>query len=195
MTESRVDAYARLLVEHCLDVQPGWQVLIRTQPASRPLLEALVTRIAQRGAYAVVRLGFALWPIDLVWAAEAPDELLGELSEIDRFASDHMDARITIDAPENTREWVDLPAERRGLAAQATAYFMRRTMSHEIPWLSCQFPTNALAQDAGLTLRGFEEILYAAVLVDWAELEAACAGTRSASTPPRRCASSRPGPT
>jgi aminopeptidase len=172
VSESRVEAYARLLVEHCLDVQPGWQVLIRTQPASRPLLEALVRRIAQRGAYAVVRLGFTLWPVDPLWAAEAPEDLVGELSEIDRYASDHMDARLTIDAPENSREWVDLPAERRALANQAVAYFMRRTMSHSIPWTSCQFPTNALAQDAGLTLRGFEEILYAACLVDWAELEA-----------------------
>jgi aminopeptidase len=172
MTENRTDAYARLLVEHCLDVQPGWQVLIRTQPASRPLLEPLVQRIAQRGAYAVVRLGFTLWPNDPVWSEEAPLELLGELPEIDRFASDRMDARITIDAPENTREWVDIAPQRRALAAQATAYFMRRTMSHEIPWVSCQYPTNALAQDAGLTLRGFEDVLYDAVLVDWADLEA-----------------------
>jgi aminopeptidase len=171
MADERVDAYARLLVEHCLDVQPGWQVLIRTQPGSRPLLEAVVRRIAQRGAYAVVRLGFTLWPVDPIWGAEAPAELLGELPEIDRFASDRMDARITIDAPENTREWVDQPPERRALAAQAIAYFMRRTMSHEIPWTSCQYPTNALAQDAGLTLRQFEDVLYAAVLVDWAELE------------------------
>ena len=172
MAESRVEAYARLLVEHCLDVQPGWQVLIRTQPASRPLLEALVRAIARRGAYAVVRLGFTLWPINVDWAAEAPEALLGELPEIDRFASDRMDARVTIDAPENTRELVDLPAERRALAAKATSYFLSRTMAHEIPWVSCQYPTNALAQDAGLTLRGFEEVLYGAVLIDWAALKA-----------------------
>jgi aminopeptidase len=173
---SRVDAYARLLVEHCLDVQPGWQVLIRTQPASRPLVEALVRRIAQRGAYAVLRLGFTLWPVDLVWASDASPELLGELPEIDKFASDRMDARVTIDAPENTREWVDLPAERRALAAQATSYFLRRTMSHEIPWVSCQYPTQALAQDAGLSLGHFEETLYDAVLIDWAALEARMRG-------------------
>jgi aminopeptidase len=171
VADSRLEAYARLLVEHCLDVQPGWQVLIRTQPAARPLLEEVVRRIARRGAYAVVRLGFSLWPIDLAWAAEAPDELLGSLPEIDRSASDAMDARITIDAPENTRGLVELEAGKRALAANATAYFMRRTMAHEIPWVSCQYPTNALAQDANLSLRQFEDILYDAVLVDWADLK------------------------
>jgi aminopeptidase len=172
VADPRVEAYARLLVEHCLDVQRGWQVLIRSQPASRPLLEELVRGIARRGAYAVVRLGFTLWPIDVAWASEAAPELVGELPEIDRFASDRMDARVTIDAPENTREWVGLADERRKAAAKATSYFMRRTMAHEIPWVSCQYPTNALAQDAGLTLRQFEDVLYGAVLVDWAELKA-----------------------
>jgi aminopeptidase len=171
VADSRLEAYARLLVEYCLDVQPGWQVLIRTQPAARPLLEEVVRHIARRGAYAVVRLGFSLWPIDLAWASEAPDELLGTLPEIDRFASDTMDARITIDAPENTRGLVELEAAKRALAANATAYFMRRTMAHEIPWVSCQYPTNALAQDANLSLRQFEDTLYDAVLVDWAELK------------------------
>jgi aminopeptidase len=171
VADSRLEAYARLLVEHCLDVQPGWQVLIRTQPAARPLLEEVVRQIARRGAYAVVRLGFTLWPIDLAWAAEAPPELLGSLPEIDRFASDAMDARITIDAPENTRGLVELEDSRHALAAKATAYFMRRTMAHEIPWVSCQYPTNALAQDANLSRRQFEAILYDAVLVDWAELK------------------------
>ena len=79
MTETRLEAYARLLVEYCLDVQPGWQVLIRTQPESRPLLEEVVRGIGRRGAYAVVRLGFTLWPIDVAWASEAPVELLGTL--------------------------------------------------------------------------------------------------------------------
>ena len=31
--EPRVADYAELLVGRCLDVQPGWQVLIRSQPA------------------------------------------------------------------------------------------------------------------------------------------------------------------
>ena len=50
-----------------------------------------------------------MWPTNPAWVAEAPEELLGELPEIDRFASDRMDARITIDAPENTRDGADLP--------------------------------------------------------------------------------------
>jgi aminopeptidase len=171
VADSRLEAYARLLVEHCLGVQPGWEILIRAQPSSRPLLEELVRQIGRRGAYAVVRLGFNLWPVDIPWASEAPPELIAELPEIDRYASDRMDARVTIDAPENTREWVGVAVERRQAAAKAVSYFQRRTMAHEIPWVSCQYPTDALAQDAGLSLRQFEDVLYRAVLVDWGALK------------------------
>ena len=119
--DPRVDAYAKLLVERCLDVQPGWQVLIRTTPQAAAAIGPLQREIAKRGAFALLRIGFTWWPIDLPWAEEAPPELVGELSEIDRHACDTMDARISMDAPENTRADAALgpdgspsPAERSG---------------------------------------------------------------------------------
>jgi aminopeptidase len=40
-------------------------------------------------------------------------------------------------------------------------------MAGEIPWVGCQFPTPALAQDAGMTVRAFEDFLFGACLLDW----------------------------
>jgi aminopeptidase len=163
----REERYARLLVERCLDVQPGWQVLIRTTPLARPLLEEVMRLIARRGAYAVVRMDWSLFPVNWIWAAEAPEELVAQLPDVDLYASDHMDARISIDAPENTREGAELSPERHALVKRYRAPFFRRTMAHEIPWVGCQYPTEALAQDAGLTLSQFSDILYGACLIDW----------------------------
>ncbi len=167
MRDPRVEAYAKLLVERCLDVQPGWEVLIRSTPLARPLLDELERQIARRGAYAVMRINWSLWPIDHVWVADAPEQLLGELADIDRFACERMDARITLDAPENTRAQADLTPERRSLANTAARVFYRRTMSAEMPWVSCQYPTNALAQEAGLTLDQLTDIVFDACLLDW----------------------------
>jgi aminopeptidase len=165
--DPRVDAYAKLLVERCLNVQPGMQVLIRTTHLAAPAVLALQREIARRGAHPILRIGFMMWPTNPAWAAEAPEELLGELSEIDRFASDHMDARITMDAPENTRDGTELSPERFRLVKQAEHHFYVRTMASEIPWVSCAYPTEGLAQDAGLTLEQFEDVLYGACLIDW----------------------------
>jgi aminopeptidase len=165
--DPRIEAYAKLLVERCLDIQPGWEVLIRSTPLARPLLEELERQIGRRGAYAIMRVNWSLWPVDDGWAAEAPEDLLGELPEIDRYACERMDARITLDAPENTRAAADLPAERLALTQAAEMVFYRRTMTSEIPWVSCQYPTNALAQEAGMTLDQLTEIVFGACLLDW----------------------------
>jgi aminopeptidase len=165
--DPRIEAYAKLLVERCLDVQPGWEVLVRSTPLGRPLLDELERQLARRGAYAIMRIGWSMWPVDHRWASEAPERLLGELPEIDRFASDRMDARITLDAPENTRAEADIPAERLALVHAAEKVFYRRTIASEIPWVSCQFPTHALAQDAGLTLDQLTDIVFDACLLDW----------------------------
>lgn len=167
--EPRVTAYAELLVERCLGVEPGWQVLIRTQPAARPVLEEIMRLVARKGAYPLLRMNFSLWPIDEVWTEVAPEELVAELSPIDLHAGEYMDARMTMEAPDNTRGVVALTPERRALARRASAPFFRRTMSHEIPWVSCQFPTNALAQEAGMRLAEFENFFYGACLRDWDE--------------------------
>ncbi len=167
LRDPRVEAYAKLLVERCLDVQPGWEVLIRSTPLARPLLEELERQIARRGAYPIMRINWSLWPIDYGWAAEAPEHMLSELPEIDHFACERMDARITLDAPENTRAAAAVPAERLSVANKAQRIFFRRTMSSEIPWVSCQYPTNALAQEAGLTLDQLSSILFDACLLDW----------------------------
>jgi aminopeptidase len=165
--DPRVTAYAELLVERCLGVQPGWQVVIRSQPAARPVLQEIMRLIARKGAYPLLRMNFSLWPTDEMWASVAPEELVAELSPIDLHAAETMDARITMEAPDNTRGSWRLEPARRALAKKAAAPFFRRTMAHEIPWVSCQFPTNALAQEAGMPLAGFEDFFYGACLREW----------------------------
>jgi aminopeptidase len=162
-----VTEYARLIVERSLEVKPGWQVIIRTQPAARPLIDELIRMISARAAYPLLRMGFTLFPSDEPWAAEAPEKLVGEIAPIDRYACDHMDARITVEAPDNARGAAEVGTERRALMKQAAAPFFRRTMADEIPWIGCQFPTNALAQEAGMSLAAYEDFVYGACLRNW----------------------------
>src|SRR5262249_25279251 len=147
----------------------GWQVLIRTTPFARPLIEEVTRLIARKGAYPLLRMNFTLFPNDDVWAAEAPPELVQEISPIDRFASDHMDARVTIEAPDNTCGAAELTPEQRALGKKGAAPFFARTMTGQIPWVGCLFPTSALAQEAGMRLVDFEDFFYGAVLRDWDE--------------------------
>jgi aminopeptidase len=80
-----------------------------------------------------------------------------------------MDATISIWAPENTRETSDVPVERLNLLQKASRPVLERIVSGEIPWVGCQFPCAALAQEAELSVGEFADFLYGAVLLDWDE--------------------------
>jgi aminopeptidase len=169
MADPRVQEYARLLVERSIDVQPGWQVLVISQPPARPLLEEVVRLIARRGAYPLVRFSYAMeqLPFRMLWAEEAPLELLDQPAPADKHVWDTVDAWMLLGAPENTREGADLPSERFELISKGQAEFLARRLRLEIPWVTCRFPCPALAQDAGMGLEAFEDFLYGAVLLDW----------------------------
>ena len=82
MSDPRVRQLAELLVERCLDVQPGWQVTVRSTPLGRPLVDEVARAIGRRGAYALTRLAFGSdrFRVDSEWAREAPlDARLGEI--------------------------------------------------------------------------------------------------------------------
>jgi len=170
LMSSRLEEYARILVEDCVDVQAGWQVLVRAQPLARPLVEEVMRQIARRGAYALLRLQYELLG-ETAWLKEAPEGLIRKLPSIAAFMLDNADCMIGIRAPENTREGSDIPPERLGMASQASRPHSEPFTAGRKPWVGCQYPTEALAQDAGMTLPQFEEFLYGAVLIDWDSLE------------------------
>jgi len=165
--DPRIEEYARLLVEKCVDVQPGWQVVVRSQPLARPLVDAVCREIARRGAYALLRLSWSSVGLSESWVKEAPEELLQKLPPIEAHSIDNCDTFMVILAPENTREGADVPAERFGMLAAASRPHAEPFFSNKKPWVGCQYPTSALAQDAGMTLEQFEDFLYGAVLIDW----------------------------
>ena len=162
--------YAELLVGTCLDVQPGWQVLVLGSPLGRPLLEEVQRSLARRGAYALteVTFGGVLGATDRAWVLEAPLDVLERPAPLyDRLLRE-VDAFVVVVAPENTRESSALPPERLAAAGAAYRPATQRLLSHEVPWVGCQYPTHALAQDAGMSTQEFADFLYGACLLDWA---------------------------
>jgi aminopeptidase len=165
MRDPRIDEYARLLVDRSTGVRPGWQVFVRATPLARPLVEAVLEQIARRGAYPILQLAWET--IGGPFAREAPLELLGTPAPLLLRIWEECDAFIMISAPENTREGADLSEERRQLLQQRIEPIRKRQMAMEVPWVICEYPNNAAAQAAGMTLHEYTEFVYGAVLLDW----------------------------
>jgi len=164
MRDPRLEHYARILVDTCLGVQPGWQVLVSASFQARPLVEEISAQLGARGAYVLHRLSLTG---SVHWMMEAPDEALGTPPEIEVHALETADALISIQAPENTREASAVPVEKIGLIQSGFRPHLQRVYANEMPWVGCNYPTPALAQDAGMSLRDYEDFLYSACLLDW----------------------------
>ncbi len=164
MRDPRLDQYASLLVDTCIGVQPGWQVLVSGNSLAQPLVDEVSRLLGERGAYSLIRPNLAG---SLQWALAAPEELLKTVPSIELHALEHADALISIEAPENTRESSALTTERLGLRQAALRPAIERVFTGDLKWVGCQYPTPALAQDAGLSSRAFEDFLYGACLLDW----------------------------
>ena len=168
MTDDRVERYARVLLDTCLGVQPGWQVMVWGTPWGRPLLEEVMKQLGERGAYPLLRLTFSGGLVyHRAWLRHAPLEAISEPAPIDVHTLRSCDAVLAIAAPENTRDGADVSAERSAAVQAAYKDATARLTRDEVPWVICWYPTPALAQDAGMTMHAFEDFLYASCLVDW----------------------------
>src|SRR5436305_1232024 len=83
------------------------------------------------------------------------------------FVWKNCNACIIISAHENTREGADLSEERRQALLDRNKLFRERQMSMRVPWVVCEFPVQATAQEAGMTLDEYTEFIFGAVLLDW----------------------------
>ena len=168
MADARDRSYAELIVDHCLDVQPGWQVYVGGNPQARPLLEEICGAVARRGAYALLRVSFERFAISsLSWLSNASLELISVPAPLTVHEIENVDALVFVAAPDNTRAAAGIETERTGAIQAAYRPASARMMNHDIPWMACQYPTDALAQEAGLGSEEFAELLYGAVLLDW----------------------------
>jgi aminopeptidase len=167
MSDPRDRRLAELLVDTCIGVKPGWQVLVIGTPLGRPLLDEIVRLIAERDAYALLRLTFDANFASRTWARTVPLERLAVPAPIEAHALETCDAMIVVVAPENTRDAADVSVERTAALQGAYRPAIERVFAHDVPWVGCQYPTPALAQEAGMGTHEFAEFLYGACLRDW----------------------------
>ena len=116
--------------------------------------------IGRRGAYPVVQLSFSgmeHWPFETVWAEIAQAELMAERSPIRIGIEEERQARIRIGAPENTRDAADLDSGAPERNRRSGHPLVARRLAQDILWVTCRHPTPAMAQDAGMSLKAFED--------------------------------------
>ncbi len=172
--ESIHERYAKLLTGYCLELKEGDRLLIKTSTLAEPLLKEVYKYALEAGAIIEVDLDFAekfrtlmLHGKDTQWKYVSP------------WYSNAMktfDAYLNIRAPYNLREDSGLPKEAlqsrsKALDAVNKSYFTR-IADRSLKRCLCQYPTQASAQEAGMSLSEYENFVYTACKLHLADPEA-----------------------
>jgi aminopeptidase len=101
---------------------------------------------------------------------EASDEQLTWIAPIEPVLNDQIDVSIRIAATSNTRALTGIDPGRPRLFQNArrdmrTAY-MRRAAEGKLRWVLTQYPCPAYAQEADMSLREYQDFVYAATFAD-----------------------------
>jgi aminopeptidase len=170
VTDLRVQQFAKILVEHSTRVVPGDRILIEATTAAEPLVRELFAQILERGGipHPLVSLpGMMLFSQDELYLTYAKDTQLDFVPTFYKLAYDQFEGRIRIHSSTNTRggTGVDpVKAQRYGKAlSPITEAQMHRGAEGKFKWVTTLYPTNAYAQDAGMSLEEYEDFVFGAV--------------------------------
>jgi aminopeptidase len=165
-------AFADLLAGYCLDVQPGQQVLVRSTTLAAPLLLELQRAILERDAWPLLRVELPGQGESLY--AHARDVHLDGYPGLAMREAKEIDATVGIQAPENTRALAGVDPERIARMARGRRDVREKMLTKR--WCSTLWPTQAGAQQAGMSLEQFDAFVTRALFLDQPDPVAAWGG-------------------
>lgn len=173
--DPRVEKLADVVVNYCVYVKPGDWVVIQSPFLGEPLADACAAAVLRAGGHPTTTYSGPHG--NETFFRHANDDQLTFIDPLVRTAIENMNVNITIGAPMNTRNAAGLDPAR--IAAQNKAYeplfekHMQRVANGDMRWTYTVFPTEAGAQDAGMSLRNYEDFVYGADMLGEADPVAA----------------------
>ncbi|MFC4550014.1 MULTISPECIES: aminopeptidase [Halorussus] len=160
--DERVERHAEILVDHCTDVGPEDNVLVRAPATADDLVVALYEKLGERGArpslaWTNARAGRAY--------ARAMDEEDFRTKDHELAAMAETDVVFLIGGATNRSEQSDVDPAKTAARGRAHRPVLEERLGTR--WVISQHPTPADAQKAEMSTEAYEEFVYNAVNKDW----------------------------
>ncbi len=171
MSDPRLRRWAEVLVRYSVGVQPGDTFAILGSPLAGPLLQECYREALRVGAHPLVLVN--LPGLQEIFLSEANEEQLTYISPVQELIVGQFNATLQIMSDENTRSLANADPAKQAAQAKAAhgiaETFMRRQATGDLKWSLTLYPTNAYAQDAGMSLGDFSEFVYEACFLNDAD--------------------------
>jgi aminopeptidase len=168
MSDIKLNRLANVLVNYSTKVKAGDWVHINAGWQAIPLVKEAVTYILRAGGNPSVSLESS--DLNEVFMAQAGNAQLQWLPPLDIHMIKNANVWIIIEAPENTRAMSNVDPAKQQVRNEAyskwTEVYAKRSASKELRWVTTNYPCQALAQDAGMSLSDYENYIYQSTFAD-----------------------------
>ncbi|HWD70146.1 MAG TPA: aminopeptidase, partial [Solirubrobacteraceae bacterium] len=156
------DAFAVLVAEWCLDVQPRQQVLISTTTLAEEAAVALHRAVLERDGWPLLRL--APGGLEADFYRHARDQHLDGVAPIELAEMQAIDSTVRIMAPASTNPLADIDPALVARRARAQVPLREARAGHR--WALTIWPTPALAEQAGMEDQEYADFVERALFLD-----------------------------
>lgn len=168
MTDPRMVNLAKTLVNYSVEVKPGEWVLIQSTIPALPMAEETLRQVTIAGGNAHILIEDD--ELNAVVLTEGSNAQIEWISPATRLLYEQAQVLIALRAPSNTRSLNNISPEKLQRREIARRYlletYMKRAAAGELRWTLTYPPCQALAQEADMSLREFEDFFYAATFAD-----------------------------
>lgn len=168
MGDPRVENLAKTLVNYSTGVRPGDWVLVQGNILSLPLVDEVVRQTLQAGGNVNVLMDSEEITESILTTSS--DEQLKWVSPVESMLIEKVDCMITLRASGNTRALNGVAPEKQRLRQAARRQLMQtylqRAAQGSLRWVLTNYPCKAFAHDADMSLRDYENFVYAATFAD-----------------------------
>ncbi len=157
-----LNKYAQLLTRYSLYLKPGEKLFIRSTTLGEPLVREVYREALKLGA--IVEYELSMRDSSKILFEEGNNDALLHTPTLYDKAMREFDAYLFIRAPYNLMDTVESDPKRQKIrqsaVAEASKIYFTRTGDGDMKRSLCQYPTNANAQMAGMSLDDYERFIY-----------------------------------
>jgi aminopeptidase len=166
--DPRLKKLAKLLVHYSAGVKASDKVFLECDEVATPWMAAMAEEALKTGAHVETLIGSEM--IGEIRLKHSSEEQLKIGGAIGLLIAQTADVVLSAWGSRNTRINSGIPAQKLKCAAQgrneSQRIFMDRMGKGELRWCGTQYPTEADAQEANMSLSDYEDFVYGAGLLD-----------------------------
>jgi aminopeptidase len=169
LIDPRITKQAKILVDYSLKVKPKDNVVIISDFEAKPLVLEIYKYLIKRKA-GEVRLKFSNYEFEEAFFRNATKTQIEHFPEVEMEEMKKIDCYIRIGSSANLRGLTGVDAAKISSRTKT----LRPILDYRVEktrWVVTKYPTNAQAQEAGMSLSEYADFVYKAINgVDWVNL-------------------------